>query len=445
MTETVIEIENLSKAYRLGELGFGSLREAISRWRTRSRKGARPSPALAPEQAGPAPNTFWALRDVTFSVGRGEVVGVIGRNGAGKSTLLKILSRITEPTSGRGLITGRVGSLLEVGAGFHPELSGRDNIFLNGAILGMRRADIRRQLDQIIEFSDVGAFIDTPVKRYSSGMYVRLAFAVAAHLEPEILIVDEVLAVGDASFQRKCLGRMRDMSRTHARTVLFASHNLEAVQRLCGRSVLLDRGRLRACGDTATVVAQYLGAETPFAAAGKWIDVAGAAREGTGEVRVVEVRFTSGDARAAGQLYADGPAEFELAIEAVGARRVQSIALGIRDPVGQKLVNVDLAALGETFTLPEGRSVVRVRIEELHLKPGTYTVALWIARYAGDRLGPGDVLDFVERAMEVEVVDLAAPGFRTWLGGGAGVVTCDFELIEISHPGALPDRLRSPR
>jgi lipopolysaccharide transport system ATP-binding protein len=201
---------------------------------------------------------FWALRDVSFSVKQGDTIGVIGRNGAGKSTLLKVLSRITEPTSGRIRIRGRIGSLLEVGTGFHPELTGRENVFLNGAILGMRRAEIKAKFDEIVAFAEVEKFLEMPVKRYSSGMYVRLAFAVAAHLEPEILVIDEVLAVGDAQFQKKCLGKMEQVSRSHGRTIFFVSHNMGAVSQLCRRGILLEGGRVALDADVESVVARYL-------------------------------------------------------------------------------------------------------------------------------------------------------------------------------------------
>ena len=243
MSETIIKVENLSKRYVIGdqrEKG-DALRHALEaavrnplQW-FRARKEA-----VAKEH-----EEFWALKDVSFEVKRGDVVGIIGRNGAGKSTLLKILSRITEPTEGRVRIDGRVASLLEVGTGFHQELTGRENVFLNGAILGMQRAEIKQKFDEIVAFADVEKFLDTPVKRYSSGMYVRLAFAVAAHLEPEILIVDEVLAVGDAVFQKKCLGKMKDVA-GHGRTVLFVSHNMAAIQQLCSRCVLLCKGTVAA-------------------------------------------------------------------------------------------------------------------------------------------------------------------------------------------------------
>lgn len=247
-----IEVYNLGKQYRIGERRRvdRSFREAVSDWVTwpvrRWRKQNASDDALV-----------WALRNVSFSVQHGEVIGIIGRNGAGKSTLLKVLSRITEPTTGRAVIRGRMGSLLEVGTGFHPELTGRENIYLNGAILGMRRAEISRKFDEIVAFSEVERFLDTPVKRYSSGMYVRLAFAVAAHLEPEILVVDEVLAVGDAAFQKKCLGKMGEVAR-QGRTVLFVSHNMEAVRRLCSRTVMLSDGQLVADGQTEETIAAYL-------------------------------------------------------------------------------------------------------------------------------------------------------------------------------------------
>jgi lipopolysaccharide transport system ATP-binding protein len=246
MTDLAIRVENLSKQYKIGRARqrHNTLRDALT-------------DAFRRKGANGATETFWALKDVSFEVKRGEVVGIIGRNGAGKSTLLKILSQITEPTSGRAEIHGRVGSLLEVGTGFHPELTGRENIYLNGAILGMRREEIRRAFDEIVAFAEIDKFLDTPVKRYSSGMYVRLAFAVAAHLEPEILLVDEVLAVGDAAFQKKALGKMGAVV-NEGRTVVFVSHNMVAVQTLCQWAIWLDAGQLKGQGAVGSIVTTYL-------------------------------------------------------------------------------------------------------------------------------------------------------------------------------------------
>jgi len=256
MSHPTISIRNVSKRYRLGVVGMTTLRDELQRRWAQFRGNDL---ALGDKKRPGAGTEFWALRDVSFDVQQGEVVGLIGRNGAGKSTLLKILSRITEPTKGEIRIRGRVASLLEVGTGFHPELSGRENIFLNGAVLGMSKTEIARKFDEIVEFSEIGKFIDTPVKRYSSGMYVRLAFAVAAHLEPEILIVDEVLAVGDVAFQRKCLGKVREISRGQHRTVLFVSHNMNAVENICTRGVMLKQGQLvREGTDVRDIVRHYI-------------------------------------------------------------------------------------------------------------------------------------------------------------------------------------------
>jgi lipopolysaccharide transport system ATP-binding protein len=259
-SRVVISVEDVSKQYRLGQVGTGTLAEDLNRWWHRFR--GREDPYLKVGERNDrtqrgGSDYVWALERVSFEVAEGEVTGIIGRNGAGKSTLLKILSRVTAPTRGEVRIRGRIASLLEVGTGFHPELSGRENIFLNGAILGMRRHEIARKLDQIIDFSGCERYIDTPVKRYSSGMYVRLAFAVAAHLEPEILIIDEVLAVGDAQFQKKCLGKMGEVAQT-GRTVLFVSHNMSSVSNLCRRAIWLSDGTVREDGDARQIVASYL-------------------------------------------------------------------------------------------------------------------------------------------------------------------------------------------
>jgi len=271
MSDAIITVENLGKCYRLQHQQerqrYVALRDVITN-KVKSLFGNR-QPTTDNRQSE---EDFWALKDVSFEIKQGEVVGIIGRNGAGKSTLLKILSRITEPTKGRITLRGRVASLLEVGTGFHPELTGRENIFLNGAILGMTRVEIRRKFDEIVAFAEVEKFLDTPVKRYSSGMYVRLAFAVAAHLEPEILVVDEVLAVGDAAFQKKCLGKMQDVAHNGGRTILFVSHNIGAVASLCSRGLVLRNGNLIMIGDAQAAIQEYLadgmaqGCEVRFAA-----------------------------------------------------------------------------------------------------------------------------------------------------------------------------------
>ncbi len=261
MSEIAIKVENLSKLYQLGEISTGTLSRDLTRWwaGVRGREDPHQKVGQANDRATKGTSDFvWALQDISFEVKKGEILGIIGRNGAGKSTLLKILSRVTKPTTGRIRVRGRMASLLEVGTGFHPELTGRENIFLNGAILGMQRDETRRKLDEIVDFAGVERYLDTPVKRYSSGMYVRLAFAVAAHLEPEILVVDEVLAVGDAEFQKKCLGKMKDVSENDGRTVLFVSHDINAIATLTQKSLLMDDGKVTFQGSTSAALSTYL-------------------------------------------------------------------------------------------------------------------------------------------------------------------------------------------
>jgi len=258
---TVIKVENLSKAYQLGDIGTGTISRDLERFWAKMRGKEDPFLKIGEvndRSVKGESDVVWSLKDINFEIEQGDAVGIIGRNGAGKSTLLKILSRVTAPTTGSAKLKGRIASLLEVGTGFHPELSGRENIYLNGAILGMRKAEIKRQFDAIVDFSGVERYVDTPVKRYSSGMYVRLAFAVAAHLESEIMIVDEVLAVGDAEFQKKCLGKMSDVSKGQGRTVLFVSHNMDAIESLCNRSILLNSGMVVNNDTTDKIINQYL-------------------------------------------------------------------------------------------------------------------------------------------------------------------------------------------
>lgn len=298
MPKTAIHIENLYKEYRLGVISHGTLAKDIQSWWARIRGKEDPNDRLFDkanwkhDASQKGADRFWALEDVSLDIKQGESVGIIGANGAGKSTLLKVLSRITAPTHGRIGINGRIASLLEVGTGFHPELTGRENVFLNGAIMGVGWAEIRQKFDSIAEFSGLAEFLDTPVKRYSSGMYVRLAFAVAAHLEPDILVVDEVLAVGDLKFRQKCLGKMQDVVNT-GRTVLFVSHNLDAITQLCDRSVLLEQGRVVEDGPTQRVVARYQQSGGELCAKRQW-DAAGAPGDDSVRLRGVRVRDASG-------------------------------------------------------------------------------------------------------------------------------------------------------
>jgi lipopolysaccharide transport system ATP-binding protein len=289
MTDYAIRMEGLSKEFRLGPAteSYKTLRDSIANLFLSRLRSNRPAKVKSED-------TFWALKDITLWIKPGEVVGIIGRNGAGKSTLLKILSYITEPTSGIAEIRGRISSLLEVGTGFHGELTGRENIYLNGAILGMTRAEINRKFDEIVAFAEVEKFIDTPVKHYSSGMYLRLAFAVAAHLDPEILIVDEVLAVGDANFQRKCLNKMHDVSQK-GRTILFVSHNMPAITSLCDRAIWLDRGQVVKDGDPQHVVSSYLSAGTVVSGVREWLEPSIAPGNEIVQLRAVRLRLPNGD------------------------------------------------------------------------------------------------------------------------------------------------------
>ncbi len=422
--QPAVRVHGLSKEYRLGARGdlHPTLRDVIARaaaapWRAARRLAGRGA-ADADEQASRHEH-FWALRDVSFDVEPGEAIGIIGRNGAGKSTLLKILSRVVEPTDGYCRIRGRLGSLLEVGTGFHPELTGRENVYLNGAILGMSRAEIRRKFDEIVAFAEIEKFLDTPVKRYSSGMYVRLAFAVAAHLEPEILVVDEVLAVGDANFQRKCLGKMRDVT-GHGRTILFVSHDMNAVRRLCPRTVLLEAGRVTAVGPTDDVVPRYLGTEAALLRSGVPRDLTAAPRVcGSGDARFTSVAVW-GEGAAAPSAVTGGPLRFEVEIRAEARLTVDSLGVMLTDRSGLLLVHADTVSLGELLVLEPGVNRVGLRIERLYLNPGTYGVNLWLAKR------PATVFDQIERAGELEVFEadenrVAPPG--------EGLVTCEFSLV----------------
>ena len=287
MSEIAIRCEGLGKKYRLGQRErYKALRDTLTDLMSAPFRLARSAFQKSEPRNGNGEAVLWALKEISFEVKRGDVVGIIGRNGAGKSTLLKILSRITKPTEGMVEIHGRVGSLLEVGTGFHPELTGRENIYLNGSILGMRKAEIERKFDEIVAFAEVEEFIDTPVKRYSSGMYVRLAFAVAAHLEPEILVIDEVLAVGDAAFQKKCLGKMNDVAK-EGRTVLFVSHNMQAVQSLCPRALLIEAGHLIAADSAKAVVSRYLASISEMGSEISWPEQAA---PGNDEIKLTSLR-----------------------------------------------------------------------------------------------------------------------------------------------------------
>jgi len=405
--DIAIKVENLGKMYRLGQVLHGNLRElsnhvltAPYRWTKNliHRNGTT-------QQEESEEDILWALNDVSFEVKRGEVLGVIGRNGAGKSTLLKILSRITEPTTGYAEIRGRVGCLLEVGTGFHPELTGRENIYLNGAMLGMSRKEINAKIADIIDFAEIGRFMNTPVKRYSSGMYTRLAFAVAAHLDPEVLIVDEVLAVGDAQFQKKCLGKMQDVAR-EGRTVLFVSHNMASVQRLCTRAILLESGKITLSDSPSAVVRTYLHPQTDAAAMDQHSDFSQFVRKkNLGEyLRIQSVRILGESGDDVSTIKYGQTLTLEIQVAATCTYESAALVVGIDAENQDRLATSESSDDGYLFKFePDHPTVIQIRFESLRLMPGDYFLTL------GIRSGVRG-LDHLPSCRRFTVSEQAAPG-----------------------------------
>lgn len=390
--EPVINVEHVSKSYVLRhkeEARYSTLRETLS-----SNAGR-----LLGRKTNSSSNreTFWALEDVSFQVKPGDRLGIIGRNGAGKSTLLKALSRIITPTKGRITLDGRVASLLEVGTGFHPELSGRENVFLNGAILGMSRAEIKSKFDEIVAFAEVEKFLDTPVKRYSSGMYVRLAFAVAAHLDPEILIVDEVLAVGDAAFQKKCMTRMRDVA-SEGRTILFVSHNMAAIQNLCDSCIYLKSGKLIEQGETGKVISTYLRAGS----AAKSINLADRTdRSGNGAIRFESVQLMDGTGKDSPVLQTgmDGKISIRFTRPENKSLKNLQIALALDDENGQRVAHLNNELTNEVFeSVTPDRCSVTITVPRFPFKQGMYSFTLFATVN-------GEIADWVQEAGVIEVED----------------------------------------
>ncbi|MEL6891287.1 MAG: ABC transporter ATP-binding protein [Actinomycetota bacterium] len=399
-----IRLDRVGKRYALGEREqYLALRDVIASAAGRLR------PSQLRRRNGPTESGRphrWALENVSFDVAPGEVVGLVGRNGAGKSTLLRLVSSITRPTAGSVAVRGRVGTLLEVGSGFHPELTGTENIFLNGAILGMRREEIRRNFDEIVEFSGVAEHLGTPVKRYSTGMYMRLAFAVAAHLDTEVLLVDEVLAVGDAEFQRKCIGRMRELADSQGRTVVFVSHNDAAIRQLCSRSVWLRDGSVAGDGPTDDVLPAYLEEQFSQSRLGGWIDVSDAARTGSGEARFTSVRLDVPGRSDARTVRPGEPLRVTVRVHADHDVACGNVSFHLATLGGMKLVSGGTGPDDPEFTLPAGETEFEIEVEALALNPGRYTGSFWLARPTGARRKFG-LYDHVEAVIDVVV---ATPG-----------------------------------
>jgi homopolymeric O-antigen transport system ATP-binding protein len=409
MSDIAVEVSHLWKKFRRGEI-HDSLRDLV--------------PALARRMVGRGPNRkslgegeFWALKDVSFQLKRGEIVGIVGPNGSGKSTILKIMSRIIRPNSGFVRVNGRLSALIEVAAGFHPDLTGRENVYLNGSILGMKNAEVKQKFDQIVDFSEIEAFIDTPVKRYSSGMYVRLAFSVAAHLEPDVLLVDEVLAVGDVRFQRKCLDRMEELGRRGC-TVLLVSHNLPAVIRLCERSILLDRGAMLGDGPSSQVVGSYMNPVLSTTTAREWPDPATAPHGDVAQLRAVRLRMEGGEPSDAVDIRQ--PVTIEMEYEVLKSGWVLMPYHHVYNQEGVFLFSAhDLDPQWVCRHRPEGRWVSSVQIPGNLLAEGTHFVSSGILT-----LDSRPPQFHVRNALSFRVVDTpgASPARGGWLGPMGGVV-----------------------
>lgn len=401
MSKVVIKAENISKQYRLGLVGTGTIKDDMKRWWYKMRGAEDPFLKIGEANDRSSKGTsdyVWSLQDINFEINQGDSVGIIGRNGAGKSTLLKILSQVTQPTTGKILTKGRIASLLEVGTGFHPELTGRENIFLNGAILGMRKHEITRKLDEIIAFSGVERYIDTPVKRYSSGMYVRLAFAVAAHLESEILIVDEVLAVGDADFQKKCLGKMNDVSKGEGRTVLFVSHNMAAVKSLCNRGIVLENGGLKFDGsvDDALTIYSDIGKTLDY----KVIFNTSTKRNGNGKMQFQSIEIAN--------QFNKSTQDFSIGDDIKIKLKIKNFSKELKSEMGIQVLSAEEMPIFHIMPRDSGFEIIHENVVEeyelilkdIRLYPGTYSINIASANTTGH-----EIFDEINNALYFEIID----------------------------------------
>jgi len=388
----VVRVENVSKAYQLGQINTGTLTNDLKRWYAKKRGKEDPFLQVGEENDRTVKGTsdiVWSLKDVTFDINQGDSLGIVGRNGAGKSTLLKLLSQITTPTQGCIKIKGKIASLLEVGTGFHPELSGRENIYLNGAILGMRKNEIKNKFDEIVEFAGVERYIDTPVKRYSSGMYVRLAFAVAAHLESEILIVDEVLAVGDTEFQKKCMGKMSQLGKDSGRTIIFVSHNMVAIKQLCNRCVYLKNGKVLGDSDTQTIISQYLTSNNPALETGGVIPPS-LSLHGTGEAKFKKLYPVNAEGEPCAEFYFGDPITVIVQLETYSNLENISMAVYMLNGYGERICMATADQHYKPINLETGLYEMKVSFKEV-MMPGEYSFGLSISHYYS-----GSDIDFIE-------------------------------------------------
>ena len=403
MSDIAIKVENLGKLYKLGEIGTGTISHDLNRWFAKVRGKEDPFGKIGEvndRAAKGESNYVWALKNIGFEVGQGEVLGIIGRNGAGKSTLLKILSKVTAPSEGQIKIKGRIASLLEVGTGFHPELTGRENIFLNGAILGMTKVEIKNKFDEIVDFAGVERYIDTPVKRYSSGMYVRLAFAVAAFLEPEILIVDEVLAVGDAEFQKKCIGRMKDVSRNDGRTVLFVSHNMAMMEELCHTGIFLKNGMTSEKLPIRSATQKYWGDIAALKEAHNLEDRKD--RTGTGDLRFTGIQFFNSENQEVSVFRQGEKITVRLSYKLAEAHKDlegMHFSISILDSAGTLLINHSSDLVGKVFNMKElkNSNTISFTLEHFDFKEGDYFINL-------DCVHSYEFIDRIDYVGEISVV-----------------------------------------
>lgn len=391
MGDFAIKVENLSKAYQLGDFSTGTLNRDLQRWWALMRGKEDPFLKIGETNDRTVKgdsDIIWSLKNINFEIKPGDAVGIIGRNGAGKSTLLKVLSRVTSPTTGLIKVKGRIASLLEVGTGFHPDLTGRENVYLNGAILGMRKAEIKKQFDAIVDFAGIERYIDTPVKRYSSGMYVRLAFAVAAHLESEILVVDEVLAVGDAEFQKKCLGKMNDVSKGEGRTVLFVSHNLQSIIRLCNKGLYLKNGELVLNESIDNVVKMYSSDRNINFS--KKVNIFNEGKKAW--LSDFSVTDPAGDE----YIQMDSSVLVQVEVESTEYIEKTYIGIGINDINDLRILTLFSKFYDKSFSLNKGKNTIKCKVDNLNLKPGIYKVEIFIGT---DEF----TLDYYDQGLQFEI------------------------------------------